>query len=107
MTGKSISSPDYELVRNSEGLREIIYCIAKSGVWSADRSSRARLIQDAKSLEELKTILALFQFAVDDELNDDDFSTAVRFLDLVAEIPTLDRLLKWPWSESYEAPDVN
>jgi len=94
---------DFKLVRESEGLQELVYCIAKRGVWSSDAYSRARLIKDSKSFEELKIIVALFQFVRYDELTDEKFDEAVRFLDLTTEIPKLDRMLNWPWDERYEA----
>ena len=104
MTDKPTCSREFKLVRSSDGLQEIVYCIAKRGTWGADEASRARLIHDAKSFEELKVMLSLFQFIRDDELSYDQFESAVSYLGVKAEIPELDRLLRWPWSEGYEAP---
>ena len=95
----------YEIVKNSEPLREITYCIAKTGEYRFDKFySVPRMIQGTNSFIELKWLLILIHAADSDGLlTEDAFDEALRAADIRNYFPTLDSWLRWPWHGEYEA----
>lgn len=88
----------FDLVRNSEPLSTITYCVAKRGEYHFDEWSKPSCIADCKTFEELKMVLILIYSADDGVLSEECFDSATRDMNF----PVLDRLLRWPWDENYE-----